>query len=182
MPRANRCFLPGYAWHITHRYHKHEFLLKFKCDHLNWKRFGLCVLNYIATSNHIHLLEKSFPSYRTSTKKKYRDRCNSVATDIGKSRSRRGTKANGLYEISKQFQWIFAVADFDRGFSSDTLEVYRLENNHITQLPIYGKGRRSASNLKWEANDRFTYHSMEGECGRKAQVVLQNSKWIHRYE
>lgn len=64
MPRANRHFLPGYIWHITHRCHRQEFLLKFARDRQRWrywlyqakKRFGLCVLNYIVTSNHIHLL------------------------------------------------------------------------------------------------------------------------------
>lgn len=64
MPRANRYFLPGYVWHITHRCHQKEFLLKFSRDRKRWlywlfearKRFGLCVLNYIVTSNHIHLL------------------------------------------------------------------------------------------------------------------------------
>jgi len=64
MPRANRYFLPGYVWHITHRCHKKEFLLKFAKDRDRWrywlyearKRYGLCVLNYIITSNHIHLL------------------------------------------------------------------------------------------------------------------------------
>ncbi len=64
MPRANRHYLAGYIWHITHRCHKREFLLKFAKDKqrwLNWlfeakKRFGLCILNYIVTSNHIHLL------------------------------------------------------------------------------------------------------------------------------
>ena len=64
MPRANRYFLPGYVWHITHRCHKKEFLLKFARDRDRWrywlfeakKRYGLCVLNYIITSNHIHLL------------------------------------------------------------------------------------------------------------------------------
>jgi putative transposase len=43
---------------------KNEFLLKFAKDRKCWlhwlfearKRFGLCVLNYIITSNHIHLL------------------------------------------------------------------------------------------------------------------------------
>ena len=29
MPRAHRYFLPGYLWHITHRCHQKEFLLKF---------------------------------------------------------------------------------------------------------------------------------------------------------
>jgi len=64
MPRANRHYLPGHAWHITHRCHKQEFLLKFAKDRRRWlhwlfeakKRYGLCVLNYIVTSNHIHLL------------------------------------------------------------------------------------------------------------------------------
>ena len=64
MPRANRYFLPGYIWHITHRCHKKEFLLKFSRDRKRWlawlfeakKRYGLCVLNYVVTSNHIHLL------------------------------------------------------------------------------------------------------------------------------
>ena len=64
MPRANRHYLPGYVWHITHRCHKKEFLLKFFRDRERWlhwlfearKRFGLSVLNYAVTSNHIHLL------------------------------------------------------------------------------------------------------------------------------
>lgn len=64
MPRANRHYLPGYIWHITHRCHQKEFLLKFSRDrrrYLRWlfdakKRYGLSILNYIITSNHIHLL------------------------------------------------------------------------------------------------------------------------------
>jgi len=80
MPRAHRFYqnlnstfdfsdyfdevTPGYVWHITHRCHKEEFLLKFARDRKRWlhwlfeakKRYGLRVLNYIVTSNHIHLL------------------------------------------------------------------------------------------------------------------------------
>ncbi len=64
MPRANRYYIPGYVWHITHRCHKKEFLLKFARDRRQWvewlfeakKRYGLCILNYMVTSNHIHLL------------------------------------------------------------------------------------------------------------------------------
>lgn len=64
MPRANRHFLPGQVWHITHRCHQQDFLLKFARDrqhYLHWlfeakKRFELCVLNYTVTSNHVHLL------------------------------------------------------------------------------------------------------------------------------
>jgi len=64
MARANRHYIPGYVWHITHRCHKKEFLLKFVRDRRRWmdwlfeakKRFNLSVLNYMVTSNHIHLL------------------------------------------------------------------------------------------------------------------------------
>jgi putative transposase len=64
MPRANRHSLPGHIWHITHRCHRQQFLLKFARDRRLWrhwlyearKRFGLSVLNFTVTSNHIHLL------------------------------------------------------------------------------------------------------------------------------
>jgi len=64
MPRANRCFVPGLVWHLTHRCHQKEFLLKFARDRRRWRywlfqahrRYGLCVLDYIATSNHVHML------------------------------------------------------------------------------------------------------------------------------
>lgn len=64
MARANRHYIPGQVWHITHRCHKKEFLLKFAKDRRRWlhwlfeakKRFGLQVLNYAVTSNHVHLL------------------------------------------------------------------------------------------------------------------------------
>jgi putative transposase len=64
MARANRHHILGQVWHITHRCHKKEFLLKFARDRRRWhswlfeakKRFGLRILNYVVTSNHIHLL------------------------------------------------------------------------------------------------------------------------------
>jgi putative transposase len=64
MARAKRHYLPGLIWHITHRCHKREFLLKFTRDKRAWihwvlaakKAYRLCVLNYMITSNHIHLL------------------------------------------------------------------------------------------------------------------------------
>ena len=64
MPRANRHHIPGQVWHITHRCHEKEFLLKFTRDRKIWlhwlfeakKRYGLQILNYTVTSNHIHLL------------------------------------------------------------------------------------------------------------------------------
>jgi putative transposase len=64
MARANRHFIPGYIWHITHRCHKRESLFKFSKDrrrYLQWlyqarKRYGLKILNYMVTCNHVHLL------------------------------------------------------------------------------------------------------------------------------
>jgi putative transposase len=64
MPRAHRVFLPGQIWHITERCHRREFLLRVRRDRRCWlawlrearRRYGLCVLNYIVTCNHVHLL------------------------------------------------------------------------------------------------------------------------------
>ncbi len=64
MARANRHFIPGHVWHLTHRCHKREFLLKFGKDRLRWmqwlyeakKRYGLVILNYVVTCNHVHLI------------------------------------------------------------------------------------------------------------------------------
>ena len=64
MARAKLYYIPGVCWHITHRCHNRDFLLKFSKDRKRWlywlfqarKRFGLHILNYAVTSNHIHLL------------------------------------------------------------------------------------------------------------------------------
>ena len=72
MARAKRHYIPGHVWHptslsklrrtgITHRCHKKEFLLKFAKDRQRWmhwlfeakKRYGLAVLNFMITSNHL---------------------------------------------------------------------------------------------------------------------------------
>lgn len=53
MARANRHYVPGHVWHLTHRCHKREFLLKFSKDRLRWlqwlyearKRYSLVILN-----------------------------------------------------------------------------------------------------------------------------------------
>ncbi len=56
--------IPGTVWHLTHRCHDRSFLLRFACDRRNWERwiyratirYGLRVLNYAVTSNHVHLV------------------------------------------------------------------------------------------------------------------------------
>jgi putative transposase len=64
MARGNRHHVGGLVWHITERCHRKQFLLKFARDRRAWtwwlfesrRRFGLSVLNYQVTCNHIHLL------------------------------------------------------------------------------------------------------------------------------
>jgi putative transposase len=64
MAKAKRHYIPGHIWHITHCCHKRDFLLKFAKDRRPWlhwlleakRRYGLLILNYKVTSNHIHLL------------------------------------------------------------------------------------------------------------------------------
>jgi putative transposase len=64
MPRANRYFVPGYVYHLTHRCHNRQFLLRFARDRDDYRlrlrqavgRYDLSVLDYCLTSNHVHLL------------------------------------------------------------------------------------------------------------------------------
>lgn len=62
--RGKLFFIPDIVWHVTHRCHNQNFLLKFIKDKKRWfywlfqakKKYGLTILNYAVTSNHIHLL------------------------------------------------------------------------------------------------------------------------------
>jgi len=65
MARAKRRYIPGYIWHMIHRCHKREFLLRFSKDrhrYLQWlyqarERYGLMILNYTVTSMPIRLTQ-----------------------------------------------------------------------------------------------------------------------------
>lgn len=64
MPRANRYFLPGRVYHLTHRCHNREFLLRFGKDRQAYRKklrqhaaaSEVTVLDYCVTCNHVHLL------------------------------------------------------------------------------------------------------------------------------
>jgi len=64
MPRAKRTYLPGLLWHLTQRCHNRRFLLGCQQERKNWlywmglasHRHKLTILNYMVTSNHIHLV------------------------------------------------------------------------------------------------------------------------------
>jgi len=118
MPRANRHYIPGYIWHITHRCHKREFLLKFARDRRRWmawlfetrKRYGLSILNYIVTSNHVHLLVQAM-----ATEMLYLNRSNSWRERQGRNtiRERNAREHSGKIGIMQQqlsvlFTWLDA--------------------------------------------------------------------------
>lgn len=64
MARARRHYIPEQIWQLTHRYHKRILLLKLVKDKQRWiqwlfeskERYGLVILNFTVTANHIHLL------------------------------------------------------------------------------------------------------------------------------
>jgi hypothetical protein len=58
MPRANRHYLPGQLWHITHRCHKKEILLKFLS-------ISLISLATSFSVSRVYKYSDSFPSGRT---------------------------------------------------------------------------------------------------------------------
>lgn len=64
MARANRLSGHGGIFHVTHRCHNREFLLKFALDRHGYRaklrdhlrEFEVALLDYCITSNHVHLL------------------------------------------------------------------------------------------------------------------------------
>lgn len=64
MPRPKRQIIPGYIYHLTHRCHDGDFLLRFAQDrdtYRKWlregkRRYGISLLNYDVTCNHVHLV------------------------------------------------------------------------------------------------------------------------------
>jgi len=84
------------VWHITHRCHDKAFLLKFERDRRRWKhwlfqackRYGLSVLNYIATSNHIHLLIRD--TGRGAIARSMQLTAGRVAQEYNRRKSRKG--------------------------------------------------------------------------------------------
>ncbi len=106
MARANRHYIPGYAWHITHRCHKKEFLLKFSRDRDRWvqwlyearKRYGLVILNYTVTSNHIHLLVVD--TAQNTIPKSMRLIAGRTAQEYNQRKNRKGTFREDRYHAT----------------------------------------------------------------------------------
>jgi putative transposase len=77
-----------------------DFLLKFERDRLRWKhwlfqarkRYGLCVLNYIATSNHIHLLVQDVQQESISKSMQL------ISSRVAQEYNRRKTRMGAFWE------------------------------------------------------------------------------------
>ena len=67
MPRKNRYFTAGRLWHVTHRCHNRDFLLRFGRDRDAYRTLlrakvrgsGVDLYAYCLTSNHVHILLRS---------------------------------------------------------------------------------------------------------------------------
>ena len=101
MARAKRHYIPGQIWHITHGCHKREFLLEFAKDRRRWlkwlfearKRYGLVILDYTVTSNHIHLLVADDADRKTIP-----DSIKLVAGRIGQEFNQRKKRKGAFWE------------------------------------------------------------------------------------
>jgi len=98
MARAKRHFIPGHTWHITHRCHKKEFLFKFDKDKkrfIEWlfqakKKYKLHILNYMVTSNHIHLLVSDSAKNRKTIPDSIKLVAGRTAQEYNKRKKRKG--------------------------------------------------------------------------------------------
>lgn len=67
MPRGNRYHVPGHTYHLTHRCHNRQWLLRFAHDRdryrmMLWEALqesAAWLLAYCITSNHVHLLARA---------------------------------------------------------------------------------------------------------------------------
>jgi putative transposase len=107
MARANRHILPGHVWHIMHRCHTNGgFLLKFARVRRRWihwlfeakRRYGLSVLNYTVTSNHVHLLVKVSGKQELSASMQLVAGC--VAQEYNRRKSRKGAYCEDRYHAT----------------------------------------------------------------------------------
>lgn len=127
MARAKRHYLPGNIWPITHRCHKKEFLLKFSRDKNRWlqwlyqakKRYSLKILNYMVTSNHIHLLVADGDN-RDVIPKSMQLIAGRTGQEYNQRKYRNGAFWEGRYhataiESGKHFVRCMAYIDFEHG-------------------------------------------------------------------
>ncbi len=167
MPRAHRYYLPGHVWHITHRCHQQEFFLKFARDRKRWiewlfeakMRYGLCVLNYVATSNHIHLLVRDCDNGEIA--RSLQLVAGRVAQEYNLRKKRKGAFWEDRYHAT--------AVSMDGGYAEllDERQRYCVLDREALQelLGISGRDELTSSRRKWV--DDFL-ESMREAPGREA--------------
>jgi putative transposase len=97
VPRANRYILPGHSYHLTHRCHNRDFLLRFAVHGNRYRErlrqavdeFDVSLLDYSITSNHVHLLAFAEQDAQISELMK------NAAGESGQSYNRRKGRSGG---------------------------------------------------------------------------------------
>lgn len=100
MPRATRYLQDGYLYHLTHRCLDGEFFLRFARErdaYREWlrvgaRRYGVPVLGYTITSNHVHVVVEATNRYAVA------DMMKLAAGAVAQSRNRRKTREGSMWE------------------------------------------------------------------------------------
>lgn len=115
MPRANRYIVPGFTYHLTHRCHNREFLLKFAMDRQRYRirlREALLdnsvdLLTYNITRNHVHLLAHTEDT--TAVAAMMQQAAGEFARDYNRRKERSGAFWEGRYHVtmvdSERYLW-----------------------------------------------------------------------------
>jgi REP-associated tyrosine transposase len=180
MPRANRYLLPGHVWHITHRCHKKDFLLKFAKDREAWvkwlfdakKRFGLCVLNYIVTSNHVHLLVKD------TGKGEIPKSMQLVAGRVAQEYNRRKNRKGAFWEDRYHSTAIAADEHLARCLTYIDLNMVRAGVvNDPADWPESGYAELMRTKQRYNIIKQDTLAALLG-CPNPAEMRLMRRQWV----
>ena len=180
MPRAHRHFLPDYVWHITHRCHKQEFLLKFVRDRTRWqhwlfeakKRYGLCVLNYIATSNHIHLLVRDQGKGEISRSMQL------IAGRIGKEYNQRKGRKGAFWEDRYHATAVDSDKHLARCLTYIDLNMVRAGAvQHPRDWKVSGFHEMSTVPKRYGITDQATLMTLLG-LSSPSQLQIARSLWV----
>ncbi|MBI4662037.1 MAG: transposase [Verrucomicrobia bacterium] len=106
MPRANRYIISGNVYHLTHRCHDREFLLKFAKDRSGYRErlrqaigeLDLSLLTYNITSNHVHLVAYADNSEQIAAL--MQQAAGEFAREYNRRKRRRGAFWEGRYHAT----------------------------------------------------------------------------------
>jgi REP-associated tyrosine transposase len=106
MPRMRRKILPGRSYHITHRCYNREFRFQRAIERDNYRmrlfemsrRYKVKVLDYMITSNHVHLLIWADTSSEISEAMRFLQ--GAAAQDYNRRKKRTGAYWSGRYNTT----------------------------------------------------------------------------------